>query len=184
MTTRVGRARHSVRAASSVGRVTPCAPPLNDARKAAFPRSLPPMTTSGYRRKRSHRKSFTHKRLPNFLTKIVTPPLDLRLILCSNKNQLQIRYHVNIMKKLLVAFTGLACALAITVNAQDKPKHNKMTEEQKTLQKEMLEKYDTNKDGKLDKEEKAKISKEDKEKMDKAGLNHKKKKDEKKTETK
>ena len=87
------------------------------------------------------------------------------------------------MKKLLVAFTGLACALAITVNAQDKPKH-KMTDEQKTLQKEMLEKYDANKDGKLDKEERAKISKDDKEKMDKAGLNHKKKKDEAKTETK
>jgi hypothetical protein len=88
------------------------------------------------------------------------------------------------MKKLLVALTGLVCALAITVNAQEaKPKH-KLTDEQKTVQKEMLEKYDTNKDGKLDKEERAKISKEDKEKMDKAGLGHKKKKDEAKTETK
>ena len=50
-----------------------------------------------------------------------------------------------------------------------------LTDEQKTVQKEMLKKYDKNNDGKLDKEERASISKEDKEKMQKAGFGHKKK---------
>ncbi len=86
---------------------------------------------------------------------------------------------ISIMKKLLVALTGLALAGMLTVNAQDaKPKHKALTDEQKALQKEMTEKYDTNKDGKLDKEERAKISAEDKEKMDKAGIGHSKKKKE------
>ena len=80
------------------------------------------------------------------------------------------------MKKLLVALTGLALAGMLTVNADDSTnsvppaKHHKLTEEQKTLQKEMLDKYDTNKDGKLDKEERSKMSQEDKDKMTKAGL--------------
>jgi len=78
------------------------------------------------------------------------------------------------MKKLLIALC-FTCALAIAVQAQESKKERKMTEEQKTLQKEMLAKYDTNKDGKLDKDERAKISAEDKEKMDKAGLGRKKK---------
>lgn len=87
------------------------------------------------------------------------------------------------MKKILVAIAGVICATAIAVHADDstttKKSHHKMTEEQKTLYKEMLDKYDTNKDGKLDKEEKAKISAEDKQKMKDAGLggaSHKSKK--------
>jgi hypothetical protein len=85
------------------------------------------------------------------------------------------------MKKILVTIAGVICATAICVHADDSTttkKHHKMTDEQKTLMKEMVEKYDTNKDGKLDKEEKSKISAEDKEKMKKAGLtggSHKKK---------
>jgi hypothetical protein len=74
------------------------------------------------------------------------------------------------MKKFLVGTLGLLCAMSLVVQAQDaKPKH-KLTDEQKTLRKEMTEKYDANKDGKLDKDELAKISKEDKDKMEKAGV--------------
>jgi len=78
------------------------------------------------------------------------------------------------MKKLLVAIAGFACAFTLTVNAAETPDKPKLTEEQKTIRKEMVAKYDTNKDGKLDKEERAKMTKEDKEKMEKAGLGHKK----------
>ncbi len=87
------------------------------------------------------------------------------------------------MKKLLAIALGLACAVALTVNAQDASKDSKkaMTDDQKAVKKTMLEKYDTNKDGKLDKEEKAKMSTEDKEKWDKA-FPHKKK-DAPKTDT-
>jgi Ca2+-binding EF-hand superfamily protein len=81
------------------------------------------------------------------------------------------------MKKLLVALTGLACMAALTLNAaESKEKHN-LTDEQKSVQKELLGKYDTNKDGKLDKEERAKMTKADKEKLQKAGLGHKAKKE-------
>ena len=81
------------------------------------------------------------------------------------------------MKKLLVAALTLVCASALVVQAQDaKPKHAKMTDEQKALMKEMVTKYDTNKDGKLDKTERAAMSQEDKDKMAKAGLTHSKKK--------
>jgi len=85
----------------------------------------------------------------------------------TNKNRLN-------MKKLLVAIC-LTCALAMAVQAAEGKKERKLTEEQKTLQKDMLAKYDANKDGKLDRDERAKISTEDKEKMDKAGLTRKKK---------
>lgn len=79
------------------------------------------------------------------------------------------------MKKLLIALC-LTCALAWAVQAEEgKKEHKKLTEEQKTLRKDMLAKYDTNKDGKLDKEERAKMSAEDKVKMQKAGLSRKKK---------
>jgi hypothetical protein len=75
------------------------------------------------------------------------------------------------MKKILVAVTGMLCATALLVNAQDaKPSKKKWTPEQQALYKEMLAKYDTDKNGKLDKSERAQISKEDKEKMTKAGL--------------
>ena len=66
------------------------------------------------------------------------------------------------MKKIL-AIVGLACAMAITVNAAEGQK-KEMTDEQKAVMKEMLAKYDTNKDGKLDKEEKSKMTKEDRQK--------------------
>ena len=79
------------------------------------------------------------------------------------------------MKKLLVALC-LTCALALTLQAQETKKKRELTDEQKTVMKDMLAKYDANKDGKLDKDERAKISAEDKEKMDKAGLGQKKKK--------
>ena len=85
------------------------------------------------------------------------------------------------MKKLLVAIVGFACAAALTVNAAEGKEKHKLTDEQKTVQKEMLKKYDKNNDGKLDKEERASISKEDKEKMQKAGLGHKKKEESKET---
>jgi hypothetical protein len=81
------------------------------------------------------------------------------------------------MKKLLVALTCCACMAALTLNAAESKEKRKLTDEQKSVQKEMLGKYDTNKDGKLDKEERAKMSKEDKEKMQKAGLGRKAKKD-------
>ncbi|MDB6111002.1 MAG: hypothetical protein JWR69_2752 [Pedosphaera sp.] len=73
------------------------------------------------------------------------------------------------MKKFLVTTLGVLCAMAVVVQAQDKPKH-KLTDEQKALRKEMTEKYDANKDGKLDKDELSKVSKEDKDKLEKAGV--------------
>ncbi|PYJ01193.1 MAG: hypothetical protein DME25_18635 [Verrucomicrobia bacterium] len=72
------------------------------------------------------------------------------------------------MKKLLAAFLGLACAVALTVNAgEGKKDHPKLTKEERQELKALREKYDANKDGKLDKEERAKMSKEDKEKFEK-----------------
>ena len=86
------------------------------------------------------------------------------------------------MKKILVALIGVFCATSLMVNAQDsKAGKRPLTEEQKTLLKQMVEKYDTNKDGKLDKQERAKISKEDREKMQKAGLANGKNNGKKKT---
>ena len=81
------------------------------------------------------------------------------------------------MKKLLMAVCVI-CALTLVAqagNGSGGKKKKALTEEQKTVQKDMLAKYDANKDGKLSKEEKAKISAEDKAKMEKAGLTHKKK---------
>jgi len=89
------------------------------------------------------------------------------------------------MNKILVAVTGMLCASALVVSAQDtsKPKKSKLTAEQQAVQKEMLAKYDTNKDGKIDKTEQAAMSKEDKEKMTKAGLSKTGKKSAAKTTT-
>lgn len=78
------------------------------------------------------------------------------------------------MKKLLVAFC-FVCAMALSIQAAEGKKNRKLTDEQKTLRKDMVAKYDTNKDGKLDKDERSKVSAEDKEKMEKAGLGRKKK---------
>ena len=81
------------------------------------------------------------------------------------------------MKKLLIALC-LTCALALTASAAEKgKKKQELTDEQKTVQKDMLAKYDTNKDGKLDKEERAKMSAADKETWQKAFPRHSKKKD-------
>jgi hypothetical protein len=95
--------------------------------------------------------------------------------MASQSNQLQFRKHNN-MKKFL-GIVGLACAMAITVNAAEGQK-KEMTDEQKTVMKEMLAKYDTNKDGKLDKEEKAKMTKEDRQKYSQAFPSKKKEKKE------
>jgi hypothetical protein len=83
------------------------------------------------------------------------------------------------MKKILVSFLALSCAvvLAASASAADgKKKRDKhpLTAEQEALQKDMLEKYDTDKNGKLSKEERAKISKTDRKKMSEAGLGRKK----------
>jgi len=89
------------------------------------------------------------------------------------------------MNKILVAVTGMLCASALVVSAQDtsKSKKSKLTAEQQAVQKEMLAKYDTNRDGKIDKTEQAAMSKEDKEKMTKAGLSKTGKKSAAKTTT-
>lgn len=90
------------------------------------------------------------------------------------------------MKKFVVLALGLFCAASVAVHAEDAKKKSHMTDEQKTLWKEMVAKYDTNKDGKLDKEEKAKMSQEDKDKLEKAGIgkSHKKSGDDKKSDSK
>lgn len=77
------------------------------------------------------------------------------------------------MKKLSALIAAL-CLAGFVVKAEEGKKH-KMTDEQKTLKKEMVAKYDTDKDGKLSKEESAKMSDEDKKKMEDAGLSHHKK---------
>lgn len=74
---------------------------------------------------------------------------------------------------LLGTFSPVASKAA---DAGKKAKKAKVTEEQKSLRKELLDKYDTNMDGKLDKKERAKISAEDQEKIEKAGLGVKAKK--------
>ena len=87
------------------------------------------------------------------------------------------------MLRALILAVGLCCAGSIVANAADgdpKPPANKrppMTEEQKTLMKEIREKYDKDKDGKLSAEERKAISQEDKDKMDKAGIGQRRKKE-------
>jgi hypothetical protein len=84
------------------------------------------------------------------------------------------------MKKLIILLTACAIGLGSAFAAEKKEKGKKerpaLTEEQKTLLKEIKEKYDANKDKKLDKEERAKISDEDKKRMKDAGFGGKKKK--------
>jgi hypothetical protein len=88
--------------------------------------------------------------------------------------------YIKIMKKLIILLTACAIGLGSAFAAEKKEKGKKerpaLTEEQKTLLKEIKEKYDANKDKKLDKEERAKISAEDKKRMKDAGLGGKKKK--------
>lgn len=78
------------------------------------------------------------------------------------------------MKKLMWALC-VTCAVALSAQAAEGKKEQKLTPEQKEIRKELLAKYDTNKDGKLSKEERSKISDADKEKLEKAGLGRKKK---------
>jgi len=81
------------------------------------------------------------------------------------------------MLRVLILAVGLCGAAAMTVRAADEDKkpetrrRPQLTEEQKTLMKEIREKYDKDKDGKLSPEERKAISEEDKAKMEKAGIN-------------
>jgi hypothetical protein len=89
------------------------------------------------------------------------------------------------MLRALILAVGLVSCLALTATADDEkkpetPKRGQLTEEQRTVRKEMIAKYDKNKDGKLDAEERKSISAEDKEKLKQAGLVPRKKKDESK----
>ena len=87
------------------------------------------------------------------------------------------------MLRALILVIGLTSAVALSARADEekkapeKPKRPALTEEQKTLRKEITEKYDKDKDGKLSPEERQAISAEDKEKMQKAGLGPRKKKE-------
>lgn len=77
------------------------------------------------------------------------------------------------MLRVLVILMGLCAALTMTARADDEkkpqaPKRPALTEEQKSLRKEMMGKYDKNKDGRLDAEERKAMSAEDKEKWSKA----------------
>ena len=87
------------------------------------------------------------------------------------------------MLRALILVVGLTSAMALSARAEDekapeKTKRPPLTEEQKTLRKEMTSKYDKDKDGKLSPEERKEISAEDKEKMQKAGLGGPRKKKE------
>jgi hypothetical protein len=78
------------------------------------------------------------------------------------------------MNRILLTSLGLICAFALSASAGQGKKNHTLTDEQKTLKKEMLEKYDTNKDSKLDRGEKSKMTKEDKKKWSQT-FGHKKK---------
>ena len=86
------------------------------------------------------------------------------------------------MLRALILAVGLCGVLAISARAEDEKKPERapkrqMTEEQKTLMKDIREKYDKDKDGKLSADERKEISAEDKAKMEKAGLGPRKKKE-------
>jgi hypothetical protein len=82
------------------------------------------------------------------------------------------------LKTILVA-TFVCSSFVLPIRAEDETPKQKdrrnLTEEQKTLMKELRDKYDTNKDGKLDAAERKAMSAEDKEKLNKAGLAPRKK---------
>jgi len=75
------------------------------------------------------------------------------------------------MFKTLIAATFVCASFALPIQADDeKPvKRDKrdLTEEQRTLMKDLRAKYDTNKDGKLDATERKAMSADDKEKLSK-----------------
>jgi ribosome biogenesis protein Tsr3 len=80
------------------------------------------------------------------------------------------------MLRAVILAIGLWSAVALTTSAADNDqkaptrRRAQLTEEQKTLMKEIREKYDKDKDGKLSPEERKAISQADKERMEKAGI--------------
>ena len=80
----------------------------------------------------------------------------------------------------MILAVGLGGVMVLAANAADEPKNPtdkpavrrraQLTEEQKSMMKDIREKYDKDKDGKLSAEERKAISEEDKAKMEKAGL--------------
>ena len=78
------------------------------------------------------------------------------------------------MFKTLIATTFVCAAFALPLQADEEkpqpPRRDKrdLTEEQRTLMKDLRAKYDANKDGKLDATERKAMSTEDKEKLSKA----------------
>jgi hypothetical protein len=60
---------------------------------------------------------------------------------------------------------GLCSALALSANAAEPGKKRQLTEEQKTVIKELTDKYDKDKDGKLSPDERKAMSAEDRQKM-------------------
>jgi hypothetical protein len=81
------------------------------------------------------------------------------------------------MLRVLILAVGLSGVLAFAAGAADEEKkpetrrRPQLTEEQKTLMKEIREKYDKDKNGQLSAEERKAISAEDKARMEKAGIN-------------
>ena len=76
------------------------------------------------------------------------------------------------MLRALFLTIGLCGVMAFTAGAAEK---KQLTEEQKTLRKEMTEKYDKDKDGKLSADERKAMSADDKEKWSKSFPARKKK---------
>jgi hypothetical protein len=80
------------------------------------------------------------------------------------------------MLRAVILAIGLCGVVALTANAADNDqkapprRRAQLTEEQKTLMKEIREKYDKDKDGKLSPEERKAISQADKDRMEKAGI--------------
>ena len=80
------------------------------------------------------------------------------------------------MLRAVILAIGLCSVAALTCSAADNDqkaptrRRAQLTEEQKTLMKEIREKYDKDKDGKLSPEERKAISQEDKDRMEKAGI--------------
>ena len=78
--------------------------------------------------------------------------------------------------RVLILALGLCGALTLTANAADDEKKAEprkrppLTEEQKTLMKEIREKYDKDKDGRLDLVEQKALKPEDKQRLSQAGM--------------
>jgi hypothetical protein len=89
------------------------------------------------------------------------------------------RLESMINKLLLTAFVCTSFIIAVRADEERPQRRNKgqLTEEQRTLMKELRAKYDKNKDGKLDETERKAMTAEDKERMAKAGFVARKRKD-------